>query len=137
MISFASDTTIVIYVLLFEESQVTSTHYSNYLNEDVTSDDLSFLSPSHVSQNKNVETPDPSMSFNVETFSFSLNTIDENLTLAPRPRRRSRITAILIPLPIRQHVSNPWTIREFVDLLEIFLGEVEWLSGHVGNVFPD
>ena len=50
-----------------------------------------------------------------------LITIDKNLTLAPRPRGRSLITAILILLPIRQHVSDSRTIRQFVDFLEVLL----------------
>ena len=50
-----------------------------------------------------------------------LITIDKNLTLAPRPRGRSLITAILILLPICQHVSDPRTVRQFVNFLEILL----------------
>ena len=63
--------------------------------------------------------------------------IDEDLTLAPRPRRRGIITAILIPLPIRQHVADPRAIRQPVNLLKILLANLKRLGRHVGNVLPD
>ena len=63
--------------------------------------------------------------------------INEDLTLAPRPRRRSISTAILIPLPIRQHVADPRTIRQPVNLLKVLLANLKRLSRHVGNVLPD
>lgn len=79
----------------------------------------------------------PSISFNVRIDSSLIITIDKDLTLAPRPGWRSCITTVFISLPIRQHSANPWTVRKFVDLLKIFFGNVEWLSGHIGDVFPN
>ena len=58
------------------------------------------------------------------------------MTLAPRPRRRGFITAILIPLPVRQDVADPRTIRQLVNLFEIFLGDLKRLGRYVGDVFP-
>ena len=63
--------------------------------------------------------------------------IDEDLTLAPRPRRRGIVTAILIPLPVRQHVADPRAIRQPVNLLKILLANLKRLGRHVGNVLPD
>ena len=65
-----------------------------------------------------------------------LITVDNNLALAPRPRWRSLITTILIFLPIRQHIANSRTIRQFVNLLKVLLGDLKRLSRHIGNVFP-
>ena len=63
--------------------------------------------------------------------------INEDLTLTPRPRRRGIITAILIPLPIRQHVADPWTIRQPIHLLKVLLTNLKRLSRHVRNVLPN
>ena len=61
------------------------------------------------------------MHCNVHSDCSSLITVDKNLTLAPRPRWRSLITTVLIFLPIRQHVADPRTIRQLVNLLKVFL----------------
>ena len=66
-----------------------------------------------------------------------LITIDKNLTLAPRPRGGSLITAILISFPVRQYIANSRTIRQFVYLLEVLFADVEWLCRDVGDVLPD
>ena len=63
--------------------------------------------------------------------------VDEDLTLAPRPRRRGISTAVLIPLPIRQDVADPRTIRQPVDLFKILLANLKRLGRHVGNVLPN
>lgn len=67
---------------------------------------------------------------------YPLIAIDKDLTLAPRSRRRSFITAILIPLPIRQHIADPRTVGQFVNLLEVLLADFKRLSRYIGDVFP-
>ena len=62
--------------------------------------------------------------------------IDKDLTLAPRSRWRSFITAILISLPVRQHGADPRTICQFVNLLKVLLADLKRLSRYIGNVFP-
>ena len=92
------------------------------------------LSPAPVFVPKHLGTP-LAVYLTLVTF-ISLIAIDKNLTLAPRPRRRSFIAAILISLPIRQHGADPRTVRQLVNLLKVLLADLKRLSRNIGNVLP-
>ena len=43
----------------------------------------------------------------------------------------------LVLVPILQDVTNARGVGKSVHILEVLLGELEWLGGNVGNVLPD
>lgn len=47
------------------------------------------------------------------------------------------VPILLIPIPIRQHVCDPWTVRQLIHLLEILLRERKRLGRDVGNVLAN
>ena len=63
--------------------------------------------------------------------------INEDLTLAPCPRGRGVITAILVLFPIRQYGADARAVGQFVHLLKVFLAEFKRLGRYVGDVFAD
>lgn len=79
--------------------------------------------------------------FRLQTPSYDGKHLDLNpgrpLTLLRHLHRRSLPLTLLVLLPVRKHIPNPRTISEFVNLLEILLGDLERLGRHVGDVFPD
>ena len=58
-------------------------------------------------------------------------------TLTQPPPPRSPDLPILILLPIRQDVPDPWRVRQPINLLEILFLERERLRGDIRDVLPD
>ena len=64
----------------------------------------------------------------------------QDLLLAQRSAASSWSLNVLIRLiliPVGKNVANPRRVGESVHILKVFLCELEWLRGHVGNIFAN
>ena len=52
-------------------------------------------------------------------------------------RRRRLPFALLVLLPIRQHIADARTVGQLVNFLKVLLGDLEGLGGDVGDIFAD